>query len=157
MNKGDHSNEQQQKKMLEFHERIAELEKLESTRRETNNELRKIEDKIQQLFEDEENTIAIIQDRMVKYINPSVTQLIGYNPEEMIGTSFADYIHPDELPKVASYYIRRIAGEDVPPIYRTIIRHKNGSSVHIEMKASVITYQGKLADFVIAEKIDKKP
>ena len=29
MNKNDQSNEQQQKKMLEFHERIAELEKLE--------------------------------------------------------------------------------------------------------------------------------
>jgi PAS domain S-box-containing protein len=156
MNKDNQSNEIQQKKILELHERIAELEKLESSRRETNNGLQKIEEKIQRLFKEEKDTIAIIQDRIIKYVNPSVTRLIGYTPEEMIGTSFADYIHPDELPKVAKYYIQRIAGEDVPPVYRTRVRHKDGREVHIEIKASTVTYKGKLADFTIVEEIDKK-
>jgi len=156
MNKDDRSKELQQKKLVELHERIAELEKLENTRTKTNNELRKIDEKIKNLFEEKEDTIAIIQDRIIKYINPSVTQLMGYAPEEMIDTSFADYIHPDELPRTAKYYIQRIAGEDVPPIYQTTVKHKDGSEVYVELKASIITYQGKLADFVIATKIDKQ-
>ena len=156
MNKNDQSKEQQQKLLIDLHERIAELEKLEDTRTKTNNELRKIDEKIKTLFEGEEDTIAIIQDRIIKYINPSVTQLMGYAPEEMIDTSFANYIHPDELPKVAKYYIQRIAGEDVPPIYQTRVRHKDGSDVYVELKASVITFKGQLADFAVATKIDKQ-
>ncbi len=81
-----------------------------------------------------------------------MTHLLGYSPEEVIGTSFAHYVHPDELPRLAKYYIQRIAGEDVPPVYNTIIKHKDGSDVHVEIKASVITYQGKLADFAIVKK-----
>jgi PAS domain S-box-containing protein len=53
---------------------------------------------------------------------------------------------------LAKYYLRRIAGEDVPNIYKTVIRHKNGSDVPIEIKASVVQYQGRLADFAIVRK-----
>ena len=45
MNKNDQSKEQQQKLLIDLHERIAELEKLEDTRTKTNNELRKIDEK----------------------------------------------------------------------------------------------------------------
>jgi hypothetical protein len=70
------------------------------------------------------------------------------------GTSFAHYIHPDELPKLAKYYLQRIAGKEVPNnIYNTIIKHKDGSDIPIEIKASVVQYQGRQADFAIVRKI----
>ena len=49
MNKNNQTNELQQKKLVTLHERIAELEKLENTRTKTNNELRKIDQKIKNL------------------------------------------------------------------------------------------------------------
>jgi PAS domain S-box-containing protein len=107
------------------------------------------------MFDKAKEVITIIQDRQIKYVNPFVAELIGYTPEELIGASFAHYIHPDELPRLAKYYLQRIAGEDVPNVYTTVIKHKDGSDVPIEIKASVIQYQGRLADFAIVRKAKK--
>jgi len=155
MNKNDEAKDKQLDELMELHERITELQKLEIERERTEDNLRKIDEKIHKLFHKAKEVITIIQDRQVKYVNPQVTELIGYTPDEVIGTSFAHYIHPDELPKLAKYYLRRIAGEDVPNIYKTVIMHKDGSEVSIEIKASVVQYQGRLADFAIVRKVDE--
>jgi len=153
VNENDKSKEQQLDELMELHERITELQKLEFERERIENDLIKIDEKIHNLFYKAKEVITIIQDRQIKYVNPYVSELIGYTPEEIVGTSFAHYIHPDELPKLAKYYLRRIAGEDVPNIYKTVIRHKDGSNVPIEIKASVVQYQGRLADFAIVRRI----
>lgn len=142
-----------QKELMELHQRIAELEKLNSERTQKENELRTLEQKIHHLFDQEKEGIAIIQDRKVIYVNSLIESLIGYAPEEIIGDFFVDYMHPDELPKVAKYYMQRLAGEDVPPIYETIARHKNGSDVYLEIKASAINYQGKPGLFAIFKRV----
>ena len=155
MNENNKSKEQQLEELMELHQRITELQKLEIERELAEKKLRKIEDKIHKLFNKAKEIITIIQDRQIKYVNPFVAELIGYAPEEVVGTSFAHYIHPDELPRLAKYYLQRIAGEDVPNIYTTVIKHKDGSDVPIEIKASVIQYQGRLADFAIVRKVAK--
>ena len=135
--------------LLELHQRITELDQLEIERK-------RVEEKIHKLFEKVEEVITIVQDRQIKYVNPSVEELIGYTQKEMIGTSFAHYIHPDELPRLAKFYLQRIAGEDVPNVYETIIRHKDGSNVPIEIKASVVQFHGRLADLAIVRKVAVK-
>ncbi len=155
MDENDKAKERELDELMELHERITELQKLEIERERTQNNLRKIDKKIHNLFRKAKEVITIIQDRQIKYVNPKVAELIGYTPEEVIGTSFAHYIHPDELPKLAKYYLRRIAGEDIPNIYKTVIRHKDGSDVPIEIKASVVQYQGRLADFAIVRRADE--
>jgi len=155
MNKNNKSKEQQLEELMELHQRITELQKLEIEREQIENKLRKIDQKINNLFDKAKEVMTIIQDRQIKYVNPFVTELIGYAPEELIGTSFAQYIHPDELPRLAKYYLQRIAGEDVPNIYTTVIKHKDGSDIPIEIKASVVQYQGRVADFAIVRKVIK--
>jgi PAS domain S-box-containing protein len=153
MTENEKSREKLEKDLMDLHEHITELQQLEIEREQAESKVKKTEDKIHALFGSAEETIVIIQDRLIKFINPAVTELIGYTPEELTGTSFAQYIHPDELPKLAKYYLQRIAGEDVPNVYNTIIKHKNGSDVSIEIKAAVVQYQGRLADFAIVRKI----
>ncbi len=155
MNKNDKSKEQQLEELMELHQRITELQKLEIERERAEHKVREIEEKIHKMFDKAKEVITIIQDRQIKYVNPFVAELIGYAPEELIGTSFAQYIHPDELPRLAKYYLQRIAGEDVPNVYTTIIKHKDGNAVPIEIKASVIQYQGRLADFAIVRRVVK--
>jgi PAS domain S-box-containing protein len=155
MDENSKPKEQQLEELMELHQRITELQKLEFERELAENKLRKIEEKIHKMFDKAKEVITIIQDRQIKYVNPFVAELIGYTPEELIGASFAHYIHPDELPRLAKYYLQRIAGEDVPNVYTTVIKHKDGSDVPIEIKASVIQYQGRLADFAIVRKAKK--
>jgi PAS domain S-box-containing protein len=61
------------------------------------------------------------------YVSPSATALLGYAPEEMLGSQPGTLIHPDDLAAVQRD-ITRIAeqpGESVRTEYR--IRHKDGS------------------------------
>jgi PAS domain S-box-containing protein len=141
--------------LMELHQRITELDKLEIERKRAENNLRKVEEKVHKTFDKADEVITIIQDRQIIYVNSSIEELVGYTPEEMIGTSFAHHIHPDELPRLAKYYLQRIAGEDVPNIYETVIKHKDGSDIPIEIKASVVQYQGKVADLAIVRKVAK--
>lgn len=153
MTENENLKEKLEKDLMDLHERITELQKLEIERERAEYAVKKTEEKIHKLFDQKDETITIIQDRLIKFVNPAVTGLLGYSPEELTGTSFAHYIHPDELPKLAKYYLQRIAGEEVPNIYNTIIKHKDGSNVPIEIKASVVQFQGRLADFAIVRKI----
>ena len=94
-----------------------------------------------------------MQDGIVVRANSPIAKIVGYSPEELIGTPFNRYIHPDELSKVTEYYNERIAGKDAPIIYRLRVMHKDGSDVEIETRMGVITYNAKPADFAIVSKI----
>lgn len=139
--------------LLELHRRITEIDQLEIERKRVEEKLRKVEEKIHMMFDEAAEVIVIVQDRQIKYVNPRVEEMIGYTPKEMIGTSFAQYIHPDDLPRVAKFYLQRIAGEDLPNIYEAKVRHKDGREVPIEIKASVVQYQGRPADLAIVRKV----
>lgn len=43
--------------------------------------------------------VILIQDRdsTIRYISPSVERVFGYKPQEVVGKSLFDYIHPDDL------------------------------------------------------------
>ena len=97
--------------------------------------------------------ITIIQDTLLKYVNPRLAEIIGYTIKEIVNTPFANYIHPDELPKVVDRYKRRMAGEDIPPIYETTIMHRDGSEIDAEFNAGIIMYQGEPADLVFVRDI----
>jgi PAS domain S-box-containing protein len=118
--------------------------------------LRESEDKYRNLVERANDGITIIQDGLVKYVNPRLAEMRGETVEQIIGTPFTDYVHPDELPQTAARYERRMAGEDVAPIYETVLRRKGGSKVYAELNAGVITYQGKHADLVIIRDISER-
>ncbi len=145
---------EEHEKLLEFHKRIVELEKLELEREAKNNELLAIKRKIHKLFDDDEVGIAILQDAIIKYANPKLSKLIGYSPEELINQTFILFVHHDEIAKVVKNYIDRMAGKEVPAIYRIKILHKNGSIIQVEIRASEIRYQGRPADFVLIKEVE---
>jgi PAS domain S-box-containing protein len=72
-------------------------------------------------------------------------------------TRFTDYLHPDKLPELVNRYNRRMAGEDVTPLYETVLRHKEGRNIDVEISAGTTMYSGKVADFIIIRDItDRK-
>jgi PAS domain S-box-containing protein len=115
--------------------------------------LRESEEKFRNMVERANDGIVIIQDNIVKYLNPRMAEISGGSIEDIIGKPFTDYIYPDELPKVAERYKLRIAGKDILPIYETILMRKDGSKIYTELNAGIIRYQGKPADLVIIRDI----
>jgi len=118
--------------------------------------LQESEEKYRNLVERANDGITILQDRILIYANPSLSEILGYSIPELLGEPFTTFIHPDYLAEVDDYYTRRMVGEDVRPIYDSKFRKKDGSSIDVEVNAGIITYQGKPADLVFVRDISER-
>lgn len=122
-------------------------------RKQAEAELRQKEEKYRNLVERANDGIMIIQDGLLKYVNPRLAEMTGFSVEEATGTRFADYIHPDERDEAVEYYKRRMAGEEMQERHETALSRKDGGKIDVELNAGVIKYQGKPADLVIIRDI----
>ncbi|MDD1766076.1 MAG: PAS domain S-box protein, partial [Methanomassiliicoccales archaeon] len=100
--------------------------------------------------------IAIIQDLKFKYANSRLAEIGGYTLEDILDKPFSDYIWPDELPRVAERYRKRVVGEPVPSVYESALRRKDGTRLQVEFNAALVEYEGKPADFVIVHDITER-
>ena len=62
---------------------------------------------------------------VVTWVSPSVTEVLGWEPEEFVGRYFTEFVHPDELDHIMSTRARVSAGE--VSRYETRTRHKDGA------------------------------
>jgi len=118
--------------------------------------LRESEEKYRDLVERANDGIAITCDDVLQYVNPRLAQIVGYTVEELTGSPFAKYFVPEEAQKVVDRYKRRMAGEAVIPIYETVLRHKDGSTMDVELNTGIIAYKDKRADLVIIRDITER-
>ncbi len=137
-------------------ERALQEKRLRDEKRQAEIALRESEEKCRSVVERANDGILIIQDAVLKYANSRLAEIWGGTVEEITGTPFASYIHPDELLAVVDRYKQRIAGEDVTPTYEMALKRKDGSRFYVEVNASRITYQGKPADLIIAHDITER-
>jgi PAS domain S-box-containing protein len=118
--------------------------------------LRESEEKYRNVVELANDGIAIIQDRLIKYLNPRLAEMAGYTVDEVVGTPFANYVQPDELSQAVEYYERQMAGERLPARYERGLRHKNGSRIDTEIDGGLITFQDKPANLIVIRDISQR-
>ena len=118
--------------------------------------LRESEEKYHNLVERANDGILIIQDGIMKYVNPRLAEMGGFTVEELVDTPFTDYASPAELTTLVDRYVRRMSGEDIEPIYETVLKRKDGSDIHVEINASTVSYQGRPGDLVLVRDITER-
>jgi PAS domain S-box-containing protein len=65
---------------------------------------------------------------IIRYVSSSVERVLGYRPEEMVGTNAAEYVHPDDLKKGLDTLSEAVSKPGVHPgAVETRVRHKDGS------------------------------
>jgi len=70
-------------------------------------------------------------DGTYQYASPAARVLLGYEPEELMGTSAYDYFHPDDLAAIRASHDANLTVPDVQTVqYR--IRRKNGEYLWFE-------------------------
>jgi PAS domain S-box-containing protein len=118
--------------------------------------LQESERKYRTLVERASDSIIIIQDEVVKYINPRLPQVVGYTLEEVLEQPFIKFVHPDEHQKVISYYARRFTGDDSIVNYETRLIHKDGHILDVEVNAGGFEYEGRKAVLVFIHDITER-
>jgi len=107
--------------------------------------LKKSEEKYRVLVENAGELILVAQYGRFRFVNRRVFDLMGYRPEELIGKSFGDYIHPEDRQAVAERHVRRLRGDDLPGVYPFRVMNKAGETRWMEINAVRIDWEGKPA------------
>ncbi len=85
----------------ELEQKILELEKKHTGGNKTGDEEEKMESRALSILNSLPNMVALVSlDTSVKYISPSITRILGYLPEDVIGESIYNYLHPDDMVKI---------------------------------------------------------
>ncbi len=82
-----------------------------------------------------ENSLDIISilepDGTIRYESPSVTRILGYKPEELIGHSAFEFVHPDDLAEMAKSFAHLVQSTGMAPIQFRFLR-KDGTWCPLE-------------------------
>jgi PAS domain S-box-containing protein len=70
----------------------------------------------------------------ITFVNQAVKQIYGYEPEEMIGYSFSDFLAPAQIDRNWELQQRLLTGDDVFQ-YESIVLGKNGRQIDVNTKA----------------------
>jgi two-component system cell cycle sensor histidine kinase/response regulator CckA len=125
-------------------------------RKETEQALRESESKYSALVENSKDGIIMIQEGVLTFINEASTDLVGYSPEEMIGSSFVKFAAPEYRDLVVRRYADRMEGKEVPPIYEIELLRKDGTTVPVELNAMHIEFGGKPTDLAFVRDISER-
>lgn len=72
------------------------------------------------------------EEATILYSSDSVTDVLGYNPEDVIGRSAFDFLHPDEIDTLNRIYIARVQAQEVSALTYCRYKHANGNYVDVE-------------------------
>ena len=86
------------------------------------------EARFRSMIENALDTISILEaDGMVRYESPAIKQILGYEPQEVIGQAAFHFVHPDDVAHVAERFGRILQEPGVVVTVEYRFRHKDGS------------------------------
>ncbi|MHA1968493.1 MAG: PAS domain S-box protein [Candidatus Hodarchaeales archaeon] len=108
------------------------------------------------IVEEANDGIVILQKGMIKYVNQRIADLTGVAINELQDSPFNKYIHPSALLPINEWFRQRMDGIPVPSIYETVLSHKDGFPVEVELNAKIISYQKGPADLILVRDLAKR-
>ncbi len=107
--------------------------------------LRESEVKYRAVVEHAKEGIVVVQDGLLRYLNPSAIDLTGYRDDEIIGKPFSDFVFPEDATELIGEYERKLSGDPrtFPTHYRIIA--KGGSVKWLEGSGVLIEWENRPA------------
>jgi PAS domain S-box-containing protein len=122
-------------------QRIADCERVE-------NALRESEEKYRNLVEQSLQSLVIIQDGRIVFVNHQAMEFGQYSEMDILSKSpgeFFRFFHPDDRPLIAQRMQDRMAGKEVPSRYEVRFIRKDGTLLWGDLSVSIVSYQGRKA------------
>jgi PAS domain S-box-containing protein len=103
-----------------FHE-VTEIKQAEE-------EVRRSEERFRSLVQHGSDIITVVDaEGAIRYVSPAVERVLGYEPEEMVGESALDFVHPDDLEEAMGLFAEVSSEPGVQPPLEFRVPHKDGS------------------------------
>lgn len=71
-------------------------------------------------------------DGIVEFESPSITKIVGFNPEELVGRNIFNFIHPHDLPSTMSAFTEVVMNPASSKTVEFRFQHKDGSWRYLE-------------------------
>ncbi|MBW2651071.1 MAG: PAS domain S-box protein [Deltaproteobacteria bacterium] len=112
----------------------------------------KSEERFRNLVENMSEIIYTADEKgILNYVSPAVEQVTGYKPSEITGRSLVEFLHPEDVSRVADRFLKIISGVTDPSEYRLLI--KSGETVWVRTHSRpiyknnrIVGIQGVLTD-----------
>lgn len=100
------------------------------------------ENRYKAVIDNAQEGIVVVQDKMLKFVNPMVMTFLDYTKDELMSRPFIEFVHPDDQKKVMDIHIKRFKGEEVPPFYEFRIVDKQDQTKWLENNGILIDWKG---------------
>ena len=89
--------------------------------------------RLRALFEYVSDIVTVLDSRgIIRLISPSVTHIVGYAIDEVLGRNYVDFVHPDDRAAAATSFADVVRSSGVTRPIELRYRHKNGSWLFLE-------------------------
>lgn len=98
---------------------------------------------------------AVLRRGILKQINRSFAELIGFKTDEILNRDFLDFVAPEGLVNIEQYYLNKLKGIS-DSTYNTIFSTKNEDKISVRINIKPTYYKGEKAEIAIVNKIENK-
>jgi diguanylate cyclase (GGDEF)-like protein/PAS domain S-box-containing protein len=102
-------------------------------RKEVENAIKESEERFRSLVQYTSDIITILEaDGTIRYISPAVERVMGYKPEEQIGTNAFGSVHPEDRERALGIFAEVLKHPGLHPPLEFRVPHKDGSWRYVE-------------------------
>lgn len=117
-------------------------------------EMEKVEEKYKAVLHGSHDGIIIVQDSVIKFVNPRILEMLGYDAEHLLGKNYFSLIAPPFRRIVEEKHANRLAGRiNRIDQYEMAYLKKDRAAIDVGVGVSLIDYEDKPAVLVIARDI----
>jgi two-component system cell cycle sensor histidine kinase/response regulator CckA len=109
------------------------------------NRLQHSEARYRNLMEQATELIAVLQDRVCVFANSAVKEVLGWEPEEVVGHEPEMFVHPEDIGSLMEAYEQRISGQSHSEVLPYRIFTKDGRLKWMELATRVVDWDGRPA------------
>jgi PAS domain S-box-containing protein len=103
--------------------------------------LRESGEKYRTVVERAYSGIAIVQDNTIVFNNDRFSKLLGYNEKDISDHPLVQFIIPEKQPEIDDLLVLSGNEETLSGNFQTILGHKDGHYIHVEVNYGTITYR----------------
>jgi PAS domain S-box-containing protein len=98
---------------------------------------------------------AVVQRGILKQINGSFAEMLGYGMGEVVGRSLFDFVVPEWLSEIERYYLDRLKGSRSSS-YETVFLTKDNGKVAVEVSTKPTIFDGEKAEIAVIKRLENQ-